>query len=109
MDIERHLRDSLAPRPAPPDLEAAVMARLRESSAVQGTPPQRRFDWRLPAAFAATVLSVAGGLHWYAGQQRAAHDRQQLMLALAITSSQLNQVQQRLTRPESIRTQENGT
>lgn len=109
MDIEQRLRDSLAPRPAPVDLESAVMARLREAPPAQVTPPQRRFDWRLPAAFAATVLSVAIGLHWHADQQRAVHDRQQLMVALEITSAQLNQVQQRLTRSEPIRIEENGT
>jgi hypothetical protein len=67
--------------------------------------PARR-SWRVPVALAATVLAAAFGLHWYSVQQREAHAREQLMLALQITSYELNQVQRRLARTE---TQEDGT
>lgn len=111
MDIEQRLRDSLAPRAAPPDFESAVMARVRDTtvSSTAAVPAARRgLHWRIPAALAATVLAAASGLHWYAEQQRAAQAGEQLRLALAITSDQLSQVQQKLTRAAPNPTEENG-
>jgi hypothetical protein len=109
MDLEQRLRDSLAAREAPPDFESTVMARVQRMK--QGSARARRlaFAWQAPAAIAATVFAAAVGIHWYGEQQRLAHDREQLMLALAITSHELNQVQQRLLRTDSIRIEENGT
>ncbi len=52
----------------------------------------------MPAALAATVIAAAFGLHWYAVQQREAHAQAQLLLALQITSYELDQVQQKLVR-----------
>ena len=105
MDIEQRLRGSLAARDPGASFDDAVMARLAQQKAV--TPVQaRRRDWRVPAALAATVLAAAFGLHWYSVQQREAHVREQLVLALQITSYELNQVQRRLVRTE---TQEDGT
>lgn len=108
MDIERQLRESLAAREPPADFESAVMARVQKVPRQGGT-SRRAPGWRVPAALAATVLAGAVGLHWHAGQQRAAHDREQLKLALAITSHKLNEVQQRLVRSEPVRIEENGT
>jgi hypothetical protein len=108
MDIEQQLRESLAARKPPAAFESAVMARV-QMAARQGIAARRAFAWRVPAALAATVLAGAVGLHWHAGQQRAAHDREQLKLALAITSHKLNEVQQRLVRSEPVRIEENGT
>jgi hypothetical protein len=105
MDIETRLRESLAAREAPPDFEAAVMARV--SHAQQGAAP-RVFAWRVPAALAATVLAAAISLHWYGEQQRAVHDRDQLLMALAIASHELNEVQQRLTHTDD-HAKENGS
>ena len=102
MDLERQLRDSLAPREPGAEFESAVMARL---SARQGAATRRR-GWRLPAALAATLLAAVFGLHWYLVQQRAAHVHQQLVLAMQITSYELNQVQRKLVPND---TQENGT
>ena len=108
MDIERQLRESLAAREPPADFESAVMARVQKA-ARQGTAARHALAWRVPAALAATVLAGAVGLHWHAEQQRTAHDREQLKLALAITSHKLNEVQQRLVRSEPVRIEENGT
>lgn len=102
MDLERQLRDSLAPREPGAEFESAVMAQLARR---QAAPPRRR-GWRLPAALAATVLAAAFGLHWYVVQQREARAHQQLLLALQITSYELNQVQRKLVPND---TQENGT
>jgi hypothetical protein len=107
MDIEDRLRESLAAREPDPDFDARVMARLAAGATpVAMAKPQRRFAWRVPAALAATVFAAAFGLHWYAVQQREAHTRAQLLLALQITSFELNQVQQKLVRTDK---QENGT
>lgn len=110
MDIEQRLRGALAPREPDADFEARVMARL---SVVGGAtvPSRRRFTWRVPAAIAATCCAVAFAAHWYVVQQRAAHANQQLMLALEITSAQLNLVQQKLVHIETVEPeiQENGS
>ncbi len=108
MDIEQRLRASLAAREPEPDFEARVMARLVVGPAVSSL---RRLSWRVPASLAATVCAIAFSAHWYVVQQREAHTRQQLMLALEITSEQLNLVQQKLVHPETdqIQTQENGS
>jgi hypothetical protein len=106
MDIEDRLRESLAAREPDQDFDARVMARITAGAASAATTKQRRFTWRVPAALAATVFAAAFGLHWYSVQQREAHARDQLLLALQITSFELNQVQQKLVRTEI---QENGT
>ena len=109
MDIEQQLRRSLAARPPDPDFESAVIARVRKGAWRTAPPVRRTSAWQAPAALAATVLAAVVGMHWYGEQQRAAHDRDQLLVALAITSQQLSEVQQRLMRPRDTRTQENGT
>lgn len=100
MDIEQRLRESLAPRVAPPDLEAAVLARLSGAAPATRVSPRRASAWRVPAALAATVLATAIGLNWHMEQQRLRHDRTQLALALEITSSTLNEVLRRLSSTE---------
>ncbi len=105
MDIEQRLRGSLAARDPGTAFDDAVMARLARQQAVVAVQPRRR-AWRVPAALAATVFAAAFGLHWHNVQQREVHAREQLLLALQITSYELNQVQRRLVRTE---TQEDGT
>lgn len=105
MDIEQRLRGSLAARDPGASFDDAVLARLARQQASVSVPTGRR-SWRVPAALAATVLAAAFGLHWYSVQQREAQVREQLVLALQITSYELNQVQRRLVRTE---TQEDGT
>ena len=94
MDIERQLRESLAARDPGEEFDNAVLARLARPQA------QPRRSWRVPAALAATVLAVAFGLDRYLAQQREEHAGQQLLLALQITSYQLDQVQRRLVRDD---------
>jgi hypothetical protein len=109
MDIEQQLRRSLAARPPSADFESAVMTRLRQDTGRPAPVLRRTHAWQAPAALAATVLAAVVGVHWYGEQQRAARDREQLLVALAITSQQLSEAQQRLVRPKETRTQENGT
>jgi hypothetical protein len=99
MDIERHLRRSLAAREPPVDQTAAVLARIQAGG--RQTPPRRQPRWRLPAALAATVLAAAAGLHWHAARQREVRNYEQLLLALAITSHGLDRVQQKLMHADA--------
>jgi hypothetical protein len=108
MDIEQRLRESLAAREPPAGFEDALMARVRHSP-LPAAAPRRSAPWRWPAALAATVLAAAFGLHWHQQQQRATRNHEQLMLALAITSYELDQMQQKLIRTDEFRTEENGT
>ncbi len=94
MDIEQRLRSSLAARDPGDQFDDAIMARLARKQAM----PPRRSTWRVPVALAATVAAAAFGLHWYAVQQREAHAHAQLLMALQITSYELDQVQQKLVR-----------
>jgi hypothetical protein len=107
MDIEKDLRSALARREPSADFAEAVVARVR----AQATAETRRRApvWRVPAALAATVLAAVVGLHWHAERQRAAESRDQLLIALAITSHQLDQVQQKLVRTEPTNAEENGS
>ncbi len=102
MDLERQLRDSLAASEPGAQFESAVMARLSARQAAS----HRRSAWRVPVALAASLVAAAFGLHWYVVQQREAHAHQKLMLAMQITSYELNQVQRKLAPND---TQENGT
>jgi hypothetical protein len=95
MDIERQLRDSLAARDPGTQFDDAVLARLAPT---RQRPPRR--TWRVPAALAATLLVAAIGVNWQLTQQRQARAGEQLMLALQITSYELNQVQRKLARTE---------
>lgn len=105
MDIEKSLRASLARRDPGAGFADAVIARVGAPQASR----HRSVRWRMPAALAATVLAAASGLHWHQAQQHARESRQQLQLALAITSQQLDQVQQMLVEPTPETVQENGT
>jgi uncharacterized membrane protein YqjE len=100
MDIERQLRDSLAARDPGAEFDEAVLAKL----ALARQRPARR-NWRVPAALAATLVLAAVGVNWRLTQQRQERAGEQLMLALQITSYQLNQVQRKLARTA---TQEDG-
>jgi len=110
MDLEKRLRASLAAREPPADLADAVVARVLAPKSAGVPLRPRAARWRWPAALAATVLAGAVTLHWQAERARAAESRDQLLLALAITSAKLEQVQQKLVRHDAAAsTQENGT
>jgi hypothetical protein len=101
MTLERKLHEALRPVDPGADFTAAVLARVQ-----QARPVPRR--WRIPVALAASLLVAFAGLALLQQQQQrqqALEARQQLLLALAITSEQLNHVQQKL----SAKNEENGT
>lgn len=104
MDIERSLQAALRPVEPGADFAAGVLARI----AVAQQARQRRARWQMPLALAASVMVAAVGLKLVMQQREAQHietARQQLALALEITSSQLNSLQQKLNPNES---KENG-
>jgi len=102
MDIEESLRRALRAEEPPPDFTSRVMARVAVA-----TQARRRARWQLPLALAASVVLAVVGLGIVQQQREAQrlHSAQQLAIALEITSSQLNQVQQKLNRKQ---TTENG-
>ena len=103
MNIEDSLRDALRPQDPGTQFTTRVMA------AVNAAPHRRRMRLQLPMALAASVIVTAIGLallHQQAEHRRGEAARQQLVLALEITSEKLNQVQQRLSRSGH---EENGT
>jgi hypothetical protein len=97
MDLERQLRENLAAREPDGDFEARVMAQLARQRVAK---PVHRRNWRWTAALAASVVAAASGLQWHAVQQREARAHAQVLLAMQITSFELTQVQNKLTRNE---------
>ena len=102
MDIEESLRRALRAEEPPPDFTSRVMAKLAVTAQAR-----RRARWQVPLALAASVVLAVVGLGIVQQQREAQrlHSAQQLAIALEITSSQLNQVQQKLNRKQ---TTENG-
>jgi hypothetical protein len=92
MDMEHKLRAALQPQDPGPDFTAAVMARVPAQPAAA----RRRSPWLAPLAMAATLATVAIGVNWHLGQQRAEKAGAELALALQITSFELSQLQQKL-------------
>ncbi|HEX5236566.1 MAG TPA: hypothetical protein VFW25_14700 [Silvibacterium sp.] len=95
-DLERELRESLAPRAAPLGFANKVMARveLRDKSAFS------LWRWFTSAALVTAVLlaMVLGGRWQQQRRQRIAGERarDQVILALRITGSTLQAVQQKV-------------
>jgi hypothetical protein len=108
MNIEHDLQRALRRKPAPPDLADRVLARVaneRTTSNPQGTPPRRSgrqgplLHVRWLAAAAAVVLVASGGARYYATQQEAAEAervKQEVRIALQITSEVFSRAQQRI-------------
>jgi hypothetical protein len=97
MDIEQSLRAALRPVDPNADFAAGVMARI----VVEQHARRRRARWQMPLALAASLVVATIGLKIVMQQreaQRIESARAQLALALEITSSQLNQLQQKLNR-----------
>lgn len=110
MDIEESLRRALRAEDPPPDFTARVLARVESQAAAQAaakTAVRRRARWQLPMALAASlfVVAVTAGIVQQQREAQRRHSAQQLAIALEITSSQLNQVQQKLNRNRNT---ENG-
>jgi hypothetical protein len=100
MNLEQQLRDALRQRDPGEDFTAAVMARLARDAAApvpREQPAQRRGYW--PVALAASVLLAGIATQQFLQhrqRERAFAAHVQLEQALAITSAQLQHVQQRL-------------
>lgn len=96
MDIEKELASALRAQDPGPDFTAAVNEQLRRPVAKAVRPVMR---WRVPAALAASVLLAVAGANLVQReleQQRLAAASEQLDMALAIASAQLNYVQQKI-------------
>jgi hypothetical protein len=105
MTLEQKLGEALRPVDPGPDFTAAVLARVQRA---QDQGHRRRSRWQVPVALAASLLVAFAGLALLQQQrdrEAALQARQQLLLALSITSEQLNHVQQKL----SAKNEENGT
>jgi hypothetical protein len=104
MNLEQQLREALRPRDPGEDFTAAVMARLAGDAAVpvpREPPARRRGYW--PHALAASLLLAFIGTQQFLQhrqRERAFTAHLQLEQALAITSAELQQVQQRLSPTE---------
>jgi hypothetical protein len=95
VNLEDDLRAALRREPAPPDFAAKVLART-----VLQTPRVLPF-WRRPATLAmAAALALAAvvppAVYEYRRHQRGIEAKNQLMLALSITRTQLQQVRERI-------------
>ncbi|HEV7631574.1 MAG TPA: hypothetical protein VGO41_01205 [Steroidobacteraceae bacterium] len=109
MNIEQQLRDALRPEEPDAGFAARLQARLDAQSAQAAMPGawrphSARRRWLLPGALAATLL-LAFGIAQQVGQrnerreqQRELYAHEQLMQALAITSSRLDNVHRHLKR-----------
>lgn len=101
-EFERELRQAFARRPAPPSLKRRLMERgvlkmKRASLAERGV--ERSFvTWQRLAASVAITAVLAGGIEWHSLDQRRKEEaaREQVFLALRITSHALDQMNARL-------------
>jgi hypothetical protein len=98
-DFDRELREQLRARSAPPNFTARLMARVEART--ESRRPLRLFfrrpQWGWAALAAVLAATLLGGVE-RDRQQRIAGQRarQQVLLALRITSSTLHQVQQKV-------------
>jgi hypothetical protein len=101
-EFEKELRDHLQARPAPAGFADGVMRRI------EGRKPRRSWRflwqpaWRWAAVAALVAMTVLGGLA-REHQQRVAGERarEQVLLALRITGTTLNQVQHKVNEDQS--------
>jgi hypothetical protein len=94
-EFEHQLRQALEPVPAPPGLKRRLLAR-RET---QHQTRRRRVVWWQRMAVAAALLCLLAGVWmWRNAEQRREGEeaRQQVILALRITSRALRQMQSQL-------------
>jgi hypothetical protein len=101
MHIEKDLVSALRAQDPGPDFTKAVLARVARPSAPAVAAVRQASRWRLPMSLAASVLVMTLGA-WLVDrqlqQQRSVAAGEQLAMALAITSAQLNNVQQKISR-----------
>jgi hypothetical protein len=100
MDLERELRNTLRRKDPPPGFADRVMARLEPGKA-RRVPPR----WTPWAVAAALLLSSSGGLVYRQQRQaRGEQAKEQLLLALKVTGTQLDHVR---TKLRTVSNQEN--
>jgi hypothetical protein len=102
MPIENDLAGALRAQDPGPDFTKAVLARVARPPALV---VRKAVRWRLPVSLAASVLLVTMGswlIERQLQQQRNVEAGEQLAMALAITSAQLNNVQQKISRNDSL-------
>jgi negative regulator of sigma E activity len=94
-EFEKELREHLQPRPAPPGFAERVMARVPARQAR----PRWQPLWRWAAVAAVLAVTIFGGIE-HDRQQRIAGERAraQVLLALRITGSTLQQVQSKVSQ-----------
>jgi hypothetical protein len=93
-EFERELKQAFARRPAPPGLKRRLMERRRFAPRAQ-----RSFiPWQRLAAGLVLAAALAGGIQWHMLEQRRKEEaaREQVFMALRITSHALNQMNARL-------------
>ena len=102
MNMDRELHDALQRKQAPDDLADRVLARINSGA----TQPARAGAGSSPVlrwlAAAAVVAVAAGGAERYYTQQQAAEAarvREDIRIALQITSDTLAHVQSKLSQP----------
>jgi hypothetical protein len=104
MDIEKELAAALRAQDPGAAFTATVLQRVEQAS----VPAKPHRTWRVPASLAAGVLLVLSSallIERQVEQHRIAVAGDELAMALAITSQQLNDVQRMLSRNGS---KENG-
>jgi hypothetical protein len=102
MNMDRELHDALQRKQAPDDLADRVLARINAGTAqpaIAGTGSNPVVRWLAAAAMVA--LTVGGAERYYTQQQatEAARVREDIRIALQITSDTLAHVQSKLSQP----------
>ena len=97
MNLEDDLRRALRHEPAPADFAARVLSK----TTIAKTKTRVRPFWRRPVTLAiAAALALAAlvppAVYQYRREQRAIEARDQLLVALSITRSQLQHVKERV-------------
>lgn len=92
-DFERDLQQAFVRRPAPPSLKRKLMER-RSAPKVR----QSFMTWQRMAAALVMTAVLAGGVEWRIVEERRKEEtaREQVLMALRITSRALNQMNARL-------------
>lgn len=101
-EFETELRAQLQARSAPADFTERVMRRVEERKRRRTWTFLWQPAWRWAAVAVLLAMTVLGGLE-HQRQQRIAGERarQQVLLALRITGTTLNQVQQKINQDQS--------
>ena len=92
-EFEKEVRQAFARRPAPPGLKRRLMLMRRQPQI------QKPFmTWQKLAAMLVLTALISGGIQWRMMEQRRREEaaREQVLMALRITSHALNQMNARL-------------